>query len=113
MSAMAKAAPCTKQSKCPAPKELLKQRIEYKLSSNDDDVMEWHGGVVKKKYKGAQNSYTCTLDDGIEKAKQTTRNFAKRQTTWYRHQISADLEVPGFGDGAEAGAVDALARFLG
>ena len=64
MSAMAKAAPRTKQSKCPAPKELLKQRIEYKLSSNDDDVMEWHGGVVKKKYKAKPGWYSCALDDG-------------------------------------------------
>ena len=54
----------TKQSKCPAPKELLKQRIEYKLCSNDDDVMEWHGGVVKKKYKTKPGWYSCALDDG-------------------------------------------------
>ena len=52
------------QSKCPAPKELLKQRIEYKLCSNDDDVMEWHGGVVKKKYKTKPGWYSCALDDG-------------------------------------------------
>ena len=56
--------PRTKQSKCPAPKELLKQRIEYKLCSNDDDVMEWHGGVVKKKYKTKPGWYSCALDDG-------------------------------------------------
>jgi hypothetical protein len=64
MSAMAKAAPRTKQSKCPAPKELLKQRIEYKLCRYDDDVMEWHGGVVMKKYKGTPGLYNCVLDDG-------------------------------------------------
>ena len=60
----AKAAPRTKQSKCPAPKELLKQRIEYKLCSNDDSVMEWHGGVVKGKYKTTPGWYNCALDDG-------------------------------------------------
>jgi hypothetical protein len=53
-----------KQSKCPAPKELLKQRFEYKLCSNDDGVMEWHGGVVKGKYKTTPGWYHCALDDG-------------------------------------------------
>ena len=79
MSAMAKAAPRTKQSKCPAPKELLKQRIEYKLSSNDDDVMEWHGGVVKKKYKAKPGWYSCALDDGTAVVLQPRQCMAHRE----------------------------------
>jgi tRNA dimethylallyltransferase len=110
------------------PRDALYARIEARF-----DAMVDLGGLKEAQALGAQGldpslpglkalgmpnflahlAGTCTLDDAIEKAKQTTRNFAKRQTTWFRHQISADLEVPGFGDGAEAGAVDALARFLG
>ena len=55
--------PCT-QSECPAQKELLKQRIQYQLCDNDDGTMEWHGGVVKKKYKNQPGWYSCALDDG-------------------------------------------------
>ena len=31
-----------------------------------------------------------TLQDAIEKTRQETRNYAKRQYTWARHQIEAD-----------------------
>ncbi len=29
----------------------------------------------------------CSLDDAIQKAIQNTRNYAKRQRTWFRHQL--------------------------
>ncbi len=32
-----------------------------------------------------------TLEEAAERARQATRNFAKRQTTWLRHQMRADL----------------------
>lgn len=35
----------------------------------------------------------CPLDDAVEKAQQHTRNFAKRQLTWLRHQLTADLTL--------------------
>jgi len=36
------------------------------------------------------------LEDAIQKAKQTTRNFAKRQLTWFRNQTQADLVIEDF-----------------
>jgi tRNA dimethylallyltransferase len=33
------------------------------------------------------------LETAVENAKRVTRNFAKRQLTWLRHQISADLVI--------------------
>ncbi|MCX7354403.1 MAG: tRNA (adenosine(37)-N6)-dimethylallyltransferase MiaA [Alphaproteobacteria bacterium] len=32
-----------------------------------------------------------TLEQAEEKARQATRNYAKRQTTWFRHQLAPDL----------------------
>ena len=32
-----------------------------------------------------------TLPDAIAAAQQSTRRYAKRQTTWFRHQLDADL----------------------
>lgn len=32
-----------------------------------------------------------TLDDARDKSKQSTRNYAKRQTTWFRNQLAADI----------------------
>jgi tRNA dimethylallyltransferase len=43
----------------------------------------------------------CELAAAADKAKQATRNFAKRQLTWYRHQLAADLRIEDFG-GTEA-----------
>ena len=34
---------------------------------------------------------TQTLEKAIEHAQQLTRNYAKRQTTWFKHQIKADI----------------------
>ena len=42
----------------------------------------------------------CELADAIAIAQQVTRNFAKRQGTWFRNQLTADLEIEGFGDQA-------------
>ncbi len=35
-----------------------------------------------------------TLADAITAAKQSTRNFAKRQMTWFRHQLASDMVIP-------------------
>lgn len=32
----------------------------------------------------------ATLEDAVLKARQTTRNYAKRQLTWFRHQLGPD-----------------------
>lgn len=34
-----------------------------------------------------------TLDQSIEKLQQHTRNYAKRQMTWFRHQVTPDIVV--------------------
>ena len=34
-----------------------------------------------------------TLAEAVTRAKQATRNFAKRQFTWLRNQVTADLEI--------------------
>ena len=52
----------------------------------------------------------CQLSEAVEKTKQATRNFAKRQFTWFRNQIAADLVFEDFGD-AEA-ATSAAFRLL-
>jgi tRNA dimethylallyltransferase len=33
----------------------------------------------------------ATLADAIAAAQRSTRRYAKRQTTWFRHQLDADL----------------------
>lgn len=34
-----------------------------------------------------------TIDEAIEKASQATRNYAKRQLTWLRNQVNADITI--------------------
>ncbi|MEK9724456.1 MAG: tRNA (adenosine(37)-N6)-dimethylallyltransferase MiaA, partial [Rhodospirillaceae bacterium] len=51
------------------------------------------------------------LDAAVDKSRQATRNFAKRQMTWYRHQLAADLTLDAVGAEALApvrAALDAL-----
>jgi tRNA dimethylallyltransferase len=35
----------------------------------------------------------CSLEEAIRRAQQTTRNYAKRQLTWFRHQLRADFSL--------------------
>jgi len=35
----------------------------------------------------------CSLDESLAAAQQATRNYAKRQMTWFRHQLVADFVV--------------------
>lgn len=53
------------------------------------------------------------LETAMAAAEKATRNFAKRQVTWFRHQMSPDLTIGGFGAGAFAEAKAALTGFLG
>jgi len=55
---------------------------------------------------------TMDLDDAVERAKQLTRNFAKRQATWFRGQMAADLTFAGFGDAAVDAARSETEDFL-
>lgn len=54
-----------------------------------------------------------SLDEAVARAQQLTRNFAKRQTTWFRHQLSAELTCDEFGHGAVDKADAALSEYLG
>lgn len=53
------------------------------------------------------------LETAVAKAKQATRNFAKRQRTWLRHQIRADFLVENIYDSKAWPEIDEfVARFL-
>jgi len=52
------------------------------------------------------------LDAAVERAKQLTRNFAKRQMTWFRGQMAADVTVLRFGAAGYDGTASALEDFL-
>ena len=55
----------------------------------------------------------ATLDRAIEDAKTATRRYAKRQFTWFRHQVPDALALRGFGFADEAGdVIDEVRRFL-
>lgn len=55
-----------------------------------------------------------SLEDAVASAKQATRNFAKRQLTWMRNQVTADYVVDGFyGPEQQGGVVAAVAEFIG
>ena len=49
-----------------------------------------------------------TLDQAADKARQATRNYAKRQLTWFRHQLAPDLTLDR--GGAEAASDDLAAK---
>jgi tRNA dimethylallyltransferase len=51
----------------------------------------------------------CTLDKARAAGQQATRNYVKRQETWFRHQLAPDVTLERPEVGAVAEAVD---RFL-
>jgi tRNA dimethylallyltransferase len=55
----------------------------------------------------------CSLAEAVAAAKRATRNFAKRQMTWLRHQIRADMVHPAcYTPEARADIVDFVRGFL-
>ena len=58
----------------------------------------------------AFEKHEATLDETVEKIKQDTRNYAKRQITWFRHQEKG-REIAS-GERACAEAVEMVKRFL-
>ena len=40
----------------------------------------------------------CDLQEAINNAKRATRNFAKRQLTWFRNTMPKDFIIEDFGD---------------
>ncbi|MBT6094181.1 MAG: tRNA (adenosine(37)-N6)-dimethylallyltransferase MiaA [Rhodospirillaceae bacterium] len=54
----------------------------------------------------------CELEEAVDKAKQLTRNFAKRQMTWFRHQLDADVAIQDFGAADAAPTSTAVRDFL-
>ncbi|MCF3631011.1 tRNA (adenosine(37)-N6)-dimethylallyltransferase MiaA [Thalassospiraceae bacterium LMO-SO8] len=55
---------------------------------------------------GAVIQGETTLDQAADKARQATRNYAKRQLTWFRHQLAPDLTLD---RGGAVAAADVLA----
>jgi tRNA dimethylallyltransferase len=55
---------------------------------------------------GAVIQGEMTLDQAADKARQATRNYAKRQLTWFRHQLAPDLTLD---RGGAVAAADVLA----
>ncbi|MBC6439204.1 MAG: tRNA (adenosine(37)-N6)-dimethylallyltransferase MiaA [Rhodospirillales bacterium] len=54
-----------------------------------------------------------SLEEAAERAKTGTRRYAKRQSTWFRHQAAEALRIEGFGhDKAAESAVESAAQFL-
>jgi hypothetical protein len=75
------AAPRPEQSKYPALQDLLKQRLEYKLSRNDDGVMEWHELVVIEMCNTKQPGwYSCALD--ADTTKELLFENSNRDKVW-------------------------------
>ncbi len=53
------------------------------------------------------------LEEAVERAKAGTRQYAKRQATWFRNQSRQALRIEGFGHGPAAeSALEAAAGFL-
>jgi tRNA dimethylallyltransferase len=50
------------------------------------------------------------LDRAVDKARQATRNYAKRQLTWFRHQLTPDLTLETGGPGAAPEALSYLRK---
>lgn len=64
--------------------EEVKQLLSLNLSS-ELPVMK----VIGVKELAAHLDGKITLPEAVEKAQQATRNYAKRQLTWFRHQLPA------------------------
>ena len=53
-----------------------------------------------------------SLDEAQAAGQRATRNYVKRQTTWFRHQLSPDLAIDGLIPPIPTGLFDAVDRFL-
>ena len=53
-----------------------------------------------------------SLKDAVFYAQRNTRNYAKRQMTWFRKEAGM-VWIKGFGEGAERGALEMVRNFLG
>lgn len=61
---------------------------------------------------GAAIRGEMTLDQAADKARQATRNYAKRQLTWFRHQLSPDLTIDRGGADAVSDLSMKLKKFV-
>jgi tRNA dimethylallyltransferase len=61
----------------------------------------------------AAESGDMELGDAVARAKMGTRRYAKRQSTWFRNQVSDAMQIEGFGfDEASQTAITATNQFL-
>lgn len=69
------------------------EEVKFLLKQNfnpNTGIMKSHGVPELSKYISGEWS----LEQSIEKAQQAVRNYAKRQTTWFKHQFNhPELEI--------------------
>lgn len=70
--------------------EMIKQGLEKELASIIQSEEDWNlqslQGIGYKEWKSYFHKET-SLEETIEKIKKNSRNFAKRQFTWFRNQL--------------------------
>lgn len=59
---------------------------------------------------GAYQAGEITLEEAILQSQRASRNYAKRQFTWLRHQLEPDLSYDSFGKDVETGPILDLIR---
>lgn len=68
--------------------EEVKKLMELGLDENDQCLQ-----AIGYKELVAYLKGNCSFDDAVEKIKQGTRNYAKRQLTWFRHMNGTWVDV--------------------
>jgi tRNA dimethylallyltransferase len=92
---------------CMRQREILYQRINQRFASMWNDGIIDEVQVFRTTYQNIDNNYAAkaigfqevegylqgvyTAGQAIELAQTKTRQYAKRQLTWFRHQFSADI----------------------
>lgn len=88
------------------PREILYERINKRVDQMmEDGLLEEVRSLSSHKHLNALKTVgykelfdhlegKCTLNDAVEKIKQHTRNYAKRQITWFRNQDEFEEFLP-------------------
>ena len=107
-------------------RELLNQRIEKRVKTMVDqglvtEVQTWFGssqaqsfqsflGIGYKEFRGYLNG-TMTVEEACSLIVTHTRQFAKRQLTWFRHQFTARW-VDAFDDADRQAVLEEISQWL-
>ena len=102
----------------------VNERVDAMMSEGlVDEVSElYREGLLRPEYTSAQAigykeiiSYLegkCTLDEAVEAIKLSTRRYAKRQLTWFRHEKNARVIYADLPDGSMKSREDMLFEAL-